>query len=77
MDHMMPGMDGVETTQKIREAQGINTDTPIVALTANAIVGMREIYLESGMNDFISKPIEIKEMNRVLLQYLPKEKIIY
>ncbi|MDR1542022.1 MAG: response regulator [Clostridiales bacterium] len=74
MDHMMPKMDGIEASKCIHSS-GRNTKTPIIALTANAITGMRELFLENGMNDYISKPIEIKELNRVLLQWIPAEKI--
>ena len=63
MDHMMPGMDGIETTKRIRES---GYQPPIVALTANAIVGQMEIFLENGFNDFISKPIDIRKLNIVL-----------
>ncbi|MDR1206398.1 MAG: response regulator [Peptococcaceae bacterium] len=76
MDHMMPQMDGVETTRRIRAQQGPNAQTPIIALTANAISGMREFYLENQMNDFLSKPMEIDHLNRVLLRWLPREKIV-
>jgi len=74
MDHMMPDMDGVETARRIRlrGASGL----PIIALTANAIAGMREMFLEHGMNDFIAKPIMPAELNRVLAAWLPKDKII-
>jgi signal transduction histidine kinase/CheY-like chemotaxis protein len=76
MDHMMPRMDGVETTRRIRAQQGPNAQTPIIALTANAISGMREFYLENQMNDFLSKPMEIDNLNHVLLRWLPREKIV-
>ncbi len=72
MDHMMPVMDGVEVTGIIRQT---DTKTPIVALTANAISGAREMYLENGFNDYISKPIEVKAMHKVLLSHLPDEYI--
>jgi signal transduction histidine kinase/CheY-like chemotaxis protein len=75
MDHMMPGMDGIETTGKIRdlpEGQGV----PIIALTANAITGVKEMFISSGMNDFISKPIERGKLETLLSEWLPKEKII-
>ncbi|MCL2873369.1 MAG: ATP-binding protein [Defluviitaleaceae bacterium] len=63
MDHMMPGMDGMETTKKLRE-MGYNN--PIVALTANAISGQAEIFFENGFDDFISKPIDVRSMNKML-----------
>jgi signal transduction histidine kinase/CheY-like chemotaxis protein len=77
MDHMMPGMDGIETTAAIRAGSSPNAKAPIVALTANAISGMRKIFLEAGMDDFISKPIDIQELNRVLETWLPREKLRY
>ncbi|MDR2932767.1 MAG: response regulator [Oscillospiraceae bacterium] len=76
MDHMMPDMDGVETTQKIRDGDNANNDTPIVALTANAVTGMKDFFLECRMNDFISKPIDIEEMDRILKTWIPEDKII-
>ena len=63
MDHMMPRMDGVETTKQLR-AMGYTK--PIVALTANAVVGQLDIFLENGFDDFISKPIDIRMLNAVL-----------
>ena len=71
MDHMMPEMDGIEATKIIRE---FNKDLPIIALTANAISGMREMFLENGFNDFLSKPIEAKKLNKILEEWIPKEK---
>jgi CheY-like chemotaxis protein len=75
MDHMMPGMDGVESTKKIRSL-GLPQleNVPIIALTANAISGMREMFLESGFDDFISKPVEIDELDKILYKWIPKEK---
>ncbi|MDR1943673.1 MAG: response regulator [Synergistaceae bacterium] len=75
MDHMMPDINGIEATKMLRETGGWLETVPIVALTANALTGMKETYLSCGMNDYISKPIEIPELNRVLLTWLPKEKI--
>lgn len=68
MDDMMPKMSGTETLQKLKEIEGF--DTPVVALTANAISGMREKYLSEGFNDYLSKPIDKTELNRVLNKYL-------
>lgn len=70
LDDMMPKMSGVETLQKLKEVPGFNI--PVVALTANAISGMREQYLESGFNDYLAKPIEKEELSRVLREYLSK-----
>ena len=63
MDHMMPGMDGMETVKHIRE---LGYKAPIVALTANAVAGQADIFLQNGFNDFISKPIDIRQLNSVL-----------
>jgi len=63
MDHMMPKMDGVEAAKLIR---GMGYTHPIVALTANAVMGQAEIFLENGFDDFISKPIDIRQLNVVL-----------
>ncbi len=74
MDHMMPEMDGVETTRVIREHCG-QRDLVIVALTANAVDGAREALLGSQMNDYLSKPIDKRELNRVLRRWLPPAKV--
>ncbi len=75
MDHMMPEMDGIDATVAIRKLQGTYFENlPIVALTANAIVGTRELFIEEGMNDFLPKPIEITRLNDMLARWLPKEK---
>jgi CheY-like chemotaxis protein len=76
MDHMMPGMDGVETTARIREWEESRRakKIPIIALTANAISGMREMFLEQGFDDYLSKPIEIDKLNEVMEKWIPREK---
>ena len=75
MDHMMPEMDGIETTLRIRNLNGGQYGgLPIVALTANAVSGMREAFLKNGMNDFLAKPIEIPKLHAVLLKWLPVAK---
>jgi signal transduction histidine kinase/HPt (histidine-containing phosphotransfer) domain-containing protein/ActR/RegA family two-component response regulator len=71
MDHMMPGMDGMEATAMIR---GFNNTVPIIALTANAISGMRELFLEKGFSDFLSKPIEIAKLDTVVAKWIPANK---
>ncbi len=77
MDHMMPEMDGVEATQLIRSLPMTwSQHVPIVALTANAISGVKDMFLKSGMNDFLPKPLELTELKRVLRTWLPAEKII-
>ena len=67
MDHMMPKMDGFETTRRLRD---LGYDHPIVALTANAVAGQAEIYLAGGFDDFIFKPIDVRELNAVLLRLI-------
>ena len=71
MDHMMPQMDGIETTQKIR---AMGYAHPIVALTANAVTGQAEIFLGNGFNDFISKPIDVRQLNTVLNKLIRDKK---
>jgi CheY-like chemotaxis protein len=74
MDHMMPEINGIEAIKALRAIHGWTQTVPIIALTANAITGMRETYISCGMNDYISKPIEIPELNHMLLKWLPKDK---
>ena len=77
MDHMMPEMDGVEATGIIRNMEGdYYKKLPIIALTANAVSGVREMFVESGLNDFIAKPIELTALDRVLKKWLPDDKIM-
>jgi signal transduction histidine kinase/CheY-like chemotaxis protein len=77
MDHMMPGMDGVKTARAIRAWEQENGDTyprkqvPIVALTANALRGMKEFYLENGFQDYLSKPIIPQLLDNVISRWLP------
>ena len=74
MDHMMPGMDGIEAAEIIRRDCGENGAAPVmVALTANTMEGMREHFLECGFQDFISKPLDRKEMNQLLLRWVPEK----
>lgn len=75
MDHMMPELDGVETTHIIRRFHTEYNDVPIIALTANAVDGVKDMFLKEGMNDFIAKPIEHKVMVSKIKQWLPIEKI--
>ncbi|WP_026835888.1 PocR ligand-binding domain-containing protein [Eubacterium xylanophilum] len=75
MDHMMPELDGVETTHIIRRFHRDYKDVPIVALTANAVDGMREKFLAEGFNEFVPKPIEMKVISKVIKNSLPPEKI--
>jgi len=68
MDHMMPEMDGIMTTKHLRSSAGYTN--PIVALTANAVVGQANIFLQNGFDDFISKPIDIRQLNSVLNKFV-------
>ncbi len=73
MDHMMPEMDGIETLHKLREDDGnLNQKAVVIALTANAIAGCREMYLEHGFDDYCSKPIKADTLDALLLRYLPE-----
>ncbi|MDR3200109.1 MAG: response regulator [Spirochaetales bacterium] len=76
MDHMMPGMDGLDTTRAIRSMGSPYDSIIIIALTANAVSGVQEQFLESGMDDFLSKPIIIRDLRDLLKKHLPPEKII-
>lgn len=75
MDHMMPELDGVETTRIIRRLHPELDDMPVIALTANAVAGTKEMFLDEGMNDFVAKPIELKILMQKVRQWLPDEKI--
>ncbi|MDR1684937.1 MAG: transporter substrate-binding domain-containing protein [Desulfovibrio sp.] len=75
MDHMMPVMDGVEATLAIRALDEEHCRTmPVIALTANAVSGMREMFLKNGFNDFLSKPIDVDLLDRLLTQWIPAGK---
>jgi CheY-like chemotaxis protein len=81
MDHMMPGMDGIEATAAIRawekeQAPEFPKETPIVALTANALSGMKNMFLERGFNDYLAKPIEMPKLHQILKEWIPREKQI-
>ncbi len=77
MDHMMPEMDGVEALHRIRNKVGsYYRKVPIIALTANAVAGTREMLIAEGFNDFLEKPVERSVLERVLKRNLPPEKII-
>ena len=71
MDHMMPVMDGIETVALIRKT---NKQLPVVALTANVVSGMREMFIEKGFDDLLSKPIDVSKLDDILIRWLPKEK---
>ena len=76
MDHMMPEMDGIECTHRIRAMDNLYyKNLPIIALTANAVAGMREMFLKESFNDFLAKPVEISGLERVLKKFVPASKI--
>ncbi len=75
VDHMMPGMDGVELVHILRaKEEEFYRKVPVVALTANAIKGVQEMFLANGFDDFLPKPIDLKRLEQVMVQWLPKEK---
>ena len=76
MDHMMPEMDGIETLHEIRKLKDSpNQDTPVIALTANALSGAREGYLKEGFADFLTKPIDSEMLEMTVQKYLPQDLI--
>lgn len=78
LDYMMPEMDGIDTLKNIKALQIPElADVPIVALTANAVSGAREMFIEAGFDEYISKPIELNKFEKVLREYLDDDKIIF
>jgi CheY-like chemotaxis protein len=75
MDHMMTGMDGVEATARLR-AMERHRDTPVIALTANVVSGMKEMFMEKGMSDFLPKPVDPAQLDAVLRRWIPRNKRI-
>ena len=75
MDHMMPELDGVETTHIIRRFHKEYNDVPIIVLTANAVEGTKQMFLKEGMNDFVAKPIEVQVLVSAIKRWLPIDKI--
>lgn len=77
LDHMMPGMDGIEVLHEIMAKENNpNRSIPIIALTANAVTGAREMYLSEGFRDFLSKPISSEKLEKMLIKYLPENKVM-
>ena len=70
MDHMMPVKDGIETLHEIKDIFGNDFKTPVVVLTANAISGMRDMYIQEGFNDYLTKPISTKQLEEMLITYI-------
>lgn len=78
MDHMMPGMDGVETMLRIREMdKGTHGTLPIIALTADTTAGVKEDMMMIGFDGYLAKPVDVRKMERILLDFIPKNKISY
>ena len=78
MDHLMPTMNGVECFHRMKEMKNHpNITTPVIILTANAILGAREDYIQAGFTDYLSKPIQERELKSILLKYLPQEKLSF
>ncbi|MCR4806907.1 MAG: response regulator [Lachnospiraceae bacterium] len=77
IDHMMPNKDGIETLHELRSKEtGLNSMTAAVCLTANAVAGAREKYMEEGFNDYLSKPINPPALEDLLIKYLPADKVM-
>jgi CheY-like chemotaxis protein/HPt (histidine-containing phosphotransfer) domain-containing protein len=77
MDHMMPEMDGVETLHRMRAMTGnYYKKVPVIAVSANAVAGSREMFLAEGFSDFVEKPIDLSNLERKLKKYLPAEKLL-
>ena len=77
LDHMMPHKDGIETLHELRAQQdNPNVATTVICLTANAISNAREQYIKAGFDDYLTKPIEPDKIESMLLEYLPKEKVV-
>ncbi len=78
LDHMMPVMDGVQTLHRMQETERFRQNAPaVIAMTANAVIGAREKYLEEGFTDYLSKPIDHKSLEEMIRAYLPEEMIRY
>ena len=75
MDHMMPNMDGIDTTVAIRNLGGKYERLPIIALTANAVGGVKEMFMAEGLDDFLAKPVEMSKLNSILKRWLPNNKL--
>lgn len=75
MDHMMPGMDGIECLQCMRSTGTVSKDIPIIVLTANVVAGYREMFMDAGFTDFLAKPVDVRELDKMLVQYLPRDKM--
>ena len=77
LDNMMPGMNGIETLKVMRRGKLLDSRTAVVMLTASAIAGMREVYLREGFDDYLSKPIDVSELEAILQRHLPAELVSF
>ncbi len=75
LDHMMPGMDGVETLKNIKAQNNENANIPAIVVTANAVEGAKDYYISQGFQEYISKPIDSEFLNETIRKYLPEELI--
>ncbi len=76
IDHRMPEMDGIETLAALKTLEGnLNLNTPCISLTANAVSGARETYMKAGFQDYMTKPVDGRKLEELLLRYLPEEKV--
>ena len=77
LDHMMPEIDGIETLKIIRnDPESLNKDTPAIVLTANALAGSRQIYLDAGFEDYLTKPLDCSVLEQTVKKFLPPDKVI-
>lgn len=77
LDHMMPGMDGVETCHQLHERNLLPEGSFVIALTANAIIGAKEEYIKEGFDNYLSKPIDAEALEKMLEEYLPEDKVSF
>ena len=78
LDHRMPGMDGIETLERLQADHAERLEgIPIISLTANAVAGAREQYIEACFSDYLTKPVMVNELEDMLQKYLPEDKILY
>ena len=71
LDHLMPEMDGIETLAAIRGNEAnLNRETVAVCLTANAVTGAKDLYMENGFNDYLTKPINSDQLEKMIYEYL-------
>ena len=75
LDHMMPDLDGIETLSRLKQSDNPCKAVPVIALTANAIVGAKEKYIKAGFSDYLSKPVEGAKLEKMLLKYIPQDKV--